>query len=116
MAVVSVENVENWSWFLYHLKKVINEDRNLVFMSDRHQGLISGVHDVFPSAYHSYCYLHMEQNLLSTVKSKNAHISIVELFHRCSRASNVHEFQVAHSKFLQVGGAAAVTFFERQTL
>ena len=91
---------------------MLNEDRNLVFMSDRHQGLISGVQDVFPTSYHSYCYLHMEQNLLSAVKSKNAHISIVELFRTCSRASNVHEFQVAHSKFLQVGGLTAVNFLK----
>ena len=99
MSVVSIENMDNWTWFLNHLKQMLQEDPQLVFMSDRHQGLISGVRDVFPSAYHYYCYLHMEQNHLSAVKAKNANLSIVDLFKMCSRASNIYECKGAYSKF-----------------
>lgn len=112
MGVVSIENVDNWRWFLCHLKKMLEETRDLVFISDRHQGLVLGIREVFPNAFHSFCYLHMEQNLLSAVKSKNTNVSIVELFKLCSRASNLNEFEAAHSKFLDVGGTAAFNFLK----
>ena len=112
MSVVSIANVYNWTWFLNHLKQMLQEERTLVFMSDRHQGLLAGVRDIFPSDYHSYCYLHMEQNLLSAVKAKNANVSIVDLFKMCSRASNLYEFEGAYSKFCQIGGIAGVNFLK----
>jgi len=47
MGIICHENEDNWKWFLKNLKKMIQEDHQLVFMSDRHQGLILGVGNVF---------------------------------------------------------------------
>lgn len=110
MSIVSHENESNWCWFLNHLKEMIQEDRTLVFMSDRHKGLLLAVPHVFPSAFHSFCFQHMEQNLLSAVKSKKSDLSIVELFKMCSRASSVYDFDRAMGKFKEIGGNAAVNF------
>lgn len=112
MGIVSHENESNWSWFLSHLKEMLNEDRSLVFMSDRHWGLLLGVPKVFPSSYHSYCLLHMEQNIGSVVKAAKGDSSVVELFKLCARASNMYDFERYLSKFKNIGGMAAENFLQ----
>ena len=37
--VMSLENYNNWSWFLQNLKKVI-EDKKVAIISDRHSSLL----------------------------------------------------------------------------
>ena len=110
MGIVSHENESNWSWFLSHLKGMLNEDRSLVFMSDRQWGLVLGVPKIFPSSYHSYCLLHMEQNIGTVVKAGKGDSSIVELFKLCARASNVYDFERYLSKFKDIGGISAEIF------
>ena len=84
MGIVSHENESNWSWFLLHLKEMLQEDRSLVFMSDRQACLLLGVSNIFPSSFHSYCIFHMEQNIGSVVKASNGDSSIVDLFKLCA--------------------------------
>ena len=59
-AIVSIENDDNWLWFLRLLREVIeanapmfltsgNQDESLVFLSDRQKGLLEGVERVFPN-------------------------------------------------------------------
>ncbi|GKB16382.1 pentatricopeptide repeat-containing protein, partial [Tanacetum coccineum] len=59
--VVSVENKDNWSWFL----ELIAEDlevpnrAGLTLMYDQHKGLIEAVKDVMPLAKHRQCARHI---------------------------------------------------------
>ncbi|XP_026419418.1 uncharacterized protein LOC113315343 [Papaver somniferum] len=41
-ALVSAENKDNWFWFLYNLKQVV-DGRQIVFLSDRGEGLLQGI-------------------------------------------------------------------------
>ena len=72
-AIVSIENDDNWLWFLRLLREVIeanapvfltsgNQDDSLVFLSDRQKGLLEGVERVFPNSPHRFCMKHLEEN------------------------------------------------------
>ncbi|XP_058202649.1 uncharacterized protein LOC131317087 [Rhododendron vialii] len=93
VAIVDSENSENWHWFMLKLRDFLDFDKEVVFISDRHEGLLRAVESVFPSSPHSYCLLHLKANLrkhmggLDTKKKKH----IVALFHRCACAAKVQE-------------------------
>ncbi|XP_026431529.1 uncharacterized protein LOC113328723 [Papaver somniferum] len=48
-AIVLSENKDNWFWFLDNLQQVV-DDRPIVFLSDRHEGLLQGIPRAFPAA------------------------------------------------------------------
>ncbi|XP_026436592.1 uncharacterized protein LOC113334586 [Papaver somniferum] len=58
-AIVLSENKDNWFWFLDNLQQVV-DDRPIVFLSDRHEGLLLGIPRAFPDSYHSYCFYHIK--------------------------------------------------------
>ena len=77
-AVVAAENDDNWLWFLQLLLTVVQShalqsliDKALVFLSDRHKGLLKAVEDVFPGCPHGYCLKHLEANFHKEFKDKN---------------------------------------------
>ncbi|GKC74014.1 multidrug resistance-associated protein 5, partial [Tanacetum coccineum] len=53
-AVVSVENKDNWPWFLELIVEYLEVSNgvSLTLMSDQHKGLIEDVKDVMPLAEH----------------------------------------------------------------
>ncbi|XP_076897426.1 uncharacterized protein LOC143550705 [Bidens hawaiensis] len=55
-AVVSVENKENWNWFLNLLRIDIEmeDGLGLTLISDQHKGITEAVKDVFPNAEHRH--------------------------------------------------------------
>jgi MULE transposase domain len=55
-AIVSIEDTENWTWFLEHIEKCFYEIGNegMVIISDKDKGLVMAISKVFPLAYHSY--------------------------------------------------------------
>ncbi|XP_071738606.1 uncharacterized protein [Rutidosis leptorrhynchoides] len=63
-AVVSVENKDNWTWFVeliaYDLE--VQGGVGLTLMSDQHKGLIEAVKDVMPFAEHRQCARHIYEN------------------------------------------------------
>ncbi|XP_073133697.1 protein FAR1-RELATED SEQUENCE 6-like [Henckelia pumila] len=61
--VVDKESSESWSWFLSRLKIIVEDDDELVIISDRHQGIINAVASLYNRAYHVFCMWHMSQNI-----------------------------------------------------
>ena len=64
------ESMESWSFFLVNLRQAllqycpdIKDLSQLVFMSDRHRGLLAGIPLHFPSAKHLFCVVHLLRNL-----------------------------------------------------
>ncbi|XP_028109234.1 uncharacterized protein LOC114307944 [Camellia sinensis] len=92
--VVDSENAANWEWFLQNLKQVIGGDRTLTFISDRHAGLLQSMLNIFPSAHHAYCLLHLQMNLRDHLKYVNAthKIGLMRKLRECGYASIVDCF------------------------
>ncbi|PKA57207.1 ubiquitin-conjugating enzyme E2 S [Apostasia shenzhenica] len=61
MAVVNTETIENWHWFLLELKSAIGLSRTLTFVSNRQNGLVEAVSEVFEEGFHGYCTKHLIQ-------------------------------------------------------
>jgi hypothetical protein len=55
--MVPTENLEEWRKFMRLLREAIPQLENprTVFVSDREKGLIDGVDEYFPLAYHAFC-------------------------------------------------------------
>ncbi|XP_075521367.1 uncharacterized protein LOC142554590 [Primulina tabacum] len=53
-AVVDVESIASWSWFLTKLLEVVVDEEDLVIISDRHSGIIAIVADVYKNAHHEF--------------------------------------------------------------
>ncbi|KAJ9678996.1 hypothetical protein PVL29_021040 [Vitis rotundifolia] len=66
----SSKNYEDWLWFLEKLKMVIGE-REVIIISDRHQGIICSVSEVFGSENHAHCYQHIKENFSSFLTKKD---------------------------------------------
>ena len=66
----SSENYEDWLWFLEKLKMVIGETK-VIIISNRHEGIIRSVLDVFSSENHAHCYHHIKENFSSLLTKLN---------------------------------------------
>ena len=66
----SSENYEYWLWFLEKLKMVIGETK-VIIISNRHEGIIRSVLDVFSSENHAHCYHHIKENFSSLLTKLN---------------------------------------------
>ncbi|XP_057760685.1 uncharacterized protein LOC130981066 [Arachis stenosperma] len=63
-AIVSIENTENWRWFLELLHQDLGDykQHGWCFISDMQKGLIHAVQDVFPNVHHRFCVWHLWRN------------------------------------------------------
>nr|GEX34947.1 transposase, MuDR, MULE transposase domain protein [Tanacetum cinerariifolium] len=59
-----------WSWWLSVLKECIDDNLNLLFISDRHPAIAMVVENKFPLAFHAICCRHLMQNLSLKNKKK----------------------------------------------
>ncbi|XP_026419509.1 uncharacterized protein LOC113315448 [Papaver somniferum] len=101
--IVSAETVENWHWFLKKLESILGP-RVLTFISDRHEGLIQGIRDVFPTFYHAWCYQHLKNNVRSkTNKKKGEHCAAMGLFKECFYLSTHEGFDQGMQKLKDMG-------------
>ena len=63
------ETESSWKFFLINLRQTIKtfcpsiEWKKLVFMNDRHIGILKGVKQYFPECHHLYCTYHILGNL-----------------------------------------------------
>ncbi|XP_073270433.1 uncharacterized protein [Primulina huaijiensis] len=91
--VVDSETVESWTWFMLRLQEMVPDDEELVIISDRHQGIISAVANVYKQAHHGYCVWHLSQNIKTKSKQKGA----TELFMHIAYAYKQSEFDSLYS-------------------
>ncbi|XP_010451471.1 PREDICTED: uncharacterized protein LOC104733601 [Camelina sativa] len=63
--VVKVENTDNWTWFMKHLKTDLglNDGDGFILVSDRQKGLIKAVQLELPKMEHRMCVQHIYGNL-----------------------------------------------------
>ncbi|XP_073304179.1 uncharacterized protein [Primulina huaijiensis] len=87
-AIVDSENDDSWTWFLQKLKDFINDDRNLVIISDRHISIINVVRTVYEHASHVHCSWHLSHNLKRASGGKGG----IDLFMKTAYAYKVSEF------------------------
>jgi hypothetical protein len=64
MAVVEVESLASWKWFLETLKQDLGIDNTTpwTIMTDKQKGLIPTVQQVFPDFEHRFCVRHLYSN------------------------------------------------------
>ncbi|XP_028117453.1 uncharacterized protein LOC114315084 [Camellia sinensis] len=113
-AIVDSENAVNWAWFLQNLANVVDRDRNLTFVSDRHVGIIESLPTVFQSAHHAFCMQHLQRNLKDKMKYVNKlyRIALVSKLRECAYAPTVAEFNEKIKAFIQSGRHIAVNFLQ----
>src|SRR5438045_678136 len=108
-AIVSIENDDNWLWFLRLLREVVEanapaflspEDQKsrLVFLSDRQKGLLAGVERVFPNSPHGFCMEHLEENFHKQFKN----VELKKLLWKAARALTKEEFDIALKNMKQI--------------
>ncbi|KAJ8552554.1 hypothetical protein ON010_g9992 [Phytophthora cinnamomi] len=59
-------NYEHWCWFLNLVKQALCRLDKFTAVSDRQQGLLSAVSEVFPHAGHRFCLWHIMRNMTSS--------------------------------------------------
>ncbi|XP_073152712.1 uncharacterized protein [Henckelia pumila] len=79
--VVDSETTESWTWFLKNLQELIPDDERLLIISDRHQGIINVVANVYENAHHGYCVWHLSQNIKSKFRKTGASESFARIAH-----------------------------------
>ncbi|XP_026411026.1 uncharacterized protein LOC113306286 [Papaver somniferum] len=92
-AIILSENKDNWFWFLDNLQQVV-EDRPIVFLSDRHEGLLQGIPRAFPGSYHSYCFYHIKCNLPIGKGDVNYNV-VIDLFYKAAYSYTTANFEEA---------------------
>ncbi|XP_026417130.1 uncharacterized protein LOC113312605 [Papaver somniferum] len=92
-AIVLSENKDNWFWFLDNLQQVVY-DRPIVFLSDRHKGLLQGIPRAFPGSYHNYCFYHIKCNLPIGKGDANYNV-VIDLFYKAAYSYTAANFEEA---------------------
>jgi transposase-like protein len=87
MAVVEVENLPSWKWFLQTLKEDLGIENTSpwTIMTDKQKGLIPAIQQVFPDAEHRFCVRHLYSNFSGKFKGEN----LQNQLWRCARASTL---------------------------
>ena len=66
--IMSLENYEDWSWFLVNLKTIVGENE-VVIISDKHPALLRNVLEIFGADNHAY--QHLNENLSTFISRYN---------------------------------------------
>ncbi|KAK1439423.1 hypothetical protein QVD17_05241 [Tagetes erecta] len=110
-AVVSVENKENWSWFLNLLRGDIDMEDGvgLTFISDQHKGIIEAVKDIFPNAEHRQCTRHIYANF----KKKYRGLQFKSLFWAAANSTTKQFFEEKMEELKTISKSAYDHLMER---
>ena len=107
-----------WDFFLTNFREALRRycpeflKSKLVFMSDRHKGLLKGVKTRLPNAHHFFCILHIIRNLRnlkgkrhSLWKAAEADSECEFIFHfknfllKCSKTQELYEHRGSWSRY-----------------
>ncbi|XP_024010620.1 uncharacterized protein LOC112086097 [Eutrema salsugineum] len=102
-AVVDSENDASYEWFFNCLNTIIPNDRDVMFVSDRHGSFYSGLKKVYPDAGHGACLVHLARNITARFKES----WLPGLMVRAEKAHTVYEFQQIFADLQSVSPSCA---------
>ncbi|KAI8530181.1 hypothetical protein RHMOL_Rhmol11G0035900 [Rhododendron molle] len=96
------------------LHDILTNERD-VFISDRNDGILNGVANIFPRSPHSYCLYHLKMNLRHCLSGLKVGFKehLVNLFSLCAYAPNERMFDELISDLKRQGKGRVVTFLSR---
>ncbi|XP_028056540.1 uncharacterized protein LOC114260592 [Camellia sinensis] len=114
IAIVDSKNTTNWAWFLGHLANVVNGQRELTFLSDRHTGLLESIPAIFPTAHHAFCLEHLQRNLQDKLRYVNSsyRACLLSKFRSCAYAPTVVAFNEKLEEFMKASPKVAPAFLK----
>ncbi|XP_073125331.1 uncharacterized protein [Henckelia pumila] len=89
MAVVQVENYDNWRWFINELLEDIGEGR-WTFITDRQKRLLEALSELAPDCEHRFCLRHLYQNF----SKKHPGVDLKGLLWGAANTTNKNDFTI----------------------
>ncbi|KAL7163400.1 hypothetical protein ACSBR2_039493 [Camellia fascicularis] len=114
IVIVDSENTTNWAWFLGHLANVVNSHRTLMFVSDRHAGLLELIPIIFPTAHHAFCLQYLQRNLQHKLRYVNTsyRARMLTKFRACAYAPTMASFTQCVEEFMKCGQKVVPAFLK----
>lgn len=109
MAIVDVENDDNWRWFLEQLKAALISSRRLTFIFDREKGLKKPVLEVFENAYIGYSTYQLLRSFKENLKGPfhgDGKVALPGNFLAAAFAVRLDSFQMYLEQIKQVSSKA----------
>ncbi|KAL0294049.1 UNVERIFIED_CONTAM: hypothetical protein Sangu_3226300, partial [Sesamum angustifolium] len=99
LAIVQVENRENWCWFIREMLDDIGGlgTNRWSFISDRQKGLIEALRELVPDAEHRYCLRHMYANFQNQIQ-----ICTTYFFGKAASTANKQEFHIYMKRIAEI--------------
>ncbi|CAN6818013.1 unnamed protein product [Brassica oleracea] len=101
--IVDEESDENWMWFLCELHNLLETNTEnmprLTILSDRQKGIVEGVEQNFPTAFHGFCMRHLSESF----RKEFNNTLLVNYLWEAAQALTVIEFE---AKVLEVEEAS----------
>ncbi|KAL7233265.1 hypothetical protein ACSBR1_016986 [Camellia fascicularis] len=93
---------------------ILTLERDIVFVTDRHGGLLKALAEVFSFSSHSFCLMHLKTNLKTylSVKSRESKEYLLTLFSRCAYAPTIELFNELFEEFKGRCGHSIEKFLE----
>ncbi len=101
--VVDSENDASWSFFFRHLKFIVEDTPEVVFVSDRHSSIEKGLRNTYVFATQGICTFHLWMN----IKAKYKRSDLRELFFRAAKAYSIPEFNEVFGHIASVASNVA---------
>ena len=100
-------------WFLKKLHTILDLERKITFISDRHPGIIDGVKKVFPDCYHGFCLFHLKYNLMDKLKGVHPTVRnrLVYKLTKCAYARDAEKCKYSMNSLLSKGSRRVEDFF-----
>ncbi|XP_018487547.2 uncharacterized protein LOC108858060 [Raphanus sativus] len=107
-AVVDSENDKSWEWFFQNLAAFVPNESGLVLMSDRHPSIYKAISQVYPSAGHCICVVHLKRNIRTNFRERH----LGHLVAKTARAYRLNDFYVTFSEIKAMDPSCAAYLIE----
>ncbi|KAH9180098.1 hypothetical protein AeNC1_017258, partial [Aphanomyces euteiches] len=115
IAIVPVENYDNWQWFMRHLQTAGILKGDVVILSDRDKGLKKACMNVCPELSHRFCLRHIVANIRSA-KDMSLTPDEERLVYRLATRSCRESFDNVSHKLLSTNPKAFKFLMNEETL